>query len=386
MAEPVHPRPMRWCRSCILPDTRPNLVLDAEGICNACRTHATKPSIDWGERERLFRDVVSHAQSRSRGYDCLIPVSGGKDSTWQVLKCLEYGLKPLAVTWKTPGRTEIGARNLANLVSLGVDHIDYQINPDVERRFMLAALERFGSTAIPMHLAIFNIPATIAVRFGIPLIVWGENSAFEYGGRAEESTGFKLDGEWLRRHGVTHGTTAADWVSADFSQRDLTAYFGPTEDELARAGTLAVFLGYYFEWDPEKTRAAAAAHGFSANAAGARTGLYDYADIDDDFISIHHWLKWYKFGFTRLFDNLSLEIRNGRMTRAQAVSVVHEKGDQTPWDDIAKLCAFMRVDLDRFLSICEKFRNRAIWYRDGQTWKLRDFLIADWNWNNTRPA
>lgn len=380
MADPPAPRAMRWCRSCILPDTRPNLVLDEQGICNACRSHGTKPAIDWTAREQAFRDVVRHAQSRSAGYDCLIPVSGGKDSTWQVVKCLEHGLRPLAVTWRPPGRTAIGTRNLDNLVALGVDHIDYSISPEVERRFTLAALERFGSTAIPMHLAIFNIPATIAVRFGIPLIVWGENSAFEYGGRAEESTGFRLDGEWLRRHGVTHGTGAADWLSADLSRRDLAAYFGPDEAELAKAGTLAVFLGYYFEWDPEVTRAVAAAHGFRADPGGARTGLYDYADIDDDFISIHHWLKWYKFGFTRLFDNLSLEIRNGRMTRDQAVALVRDKGDQTPWGDIDKLCAFLRIDRARFLDICERFRDTSIWYRDGGGWKLRDFLIPDWTW------
>src|SRR5205085_5485740 len=102
-----------------------------------------------------------------------------------------------------------------NLVSLGVDHIDYQISPKVERKFMLEAFKRFGSTAIPMHMAIFSIPARIATRFGIPLIVWGENSAFEYGGPEEERTGFRLDAAWLKRFGVTHGTTARDWISPE---------------------------------------------------------------------------------------------------------------------------------------------------------------------------
>src|SRR5687768_16443512 len=203
---------MKYCATCITPWNRPNIRFDANGRCN-CATKADKATIDWAAREQDFRAVVAHAKARSRGYDCLVPVSGGKDSTWQVVTCLEYGLKPLAVTWKTPARTPIGAQNLANLVSLGVDHIDYQVNPHVERRFLYRSFTRYGTTAIPMHMALFSIPLTIAARFDIPLVVWGENSAFEYGGPAEERTGFRLDGQWLRNYGVTHGTTAADWVS-----------------------------------------------------------------------------------------------------------------------------------------------------------------------------
>lgn len=373
---------MRYCTRCVLPDTRPHLELDGDGVCNACRSHATKRSIDWASREAAFREVVSNARRRSHGYDCLIPVSGGKDSTWQVVKCLEYGLNPLTVTWRTPGRTAIGTRNLDNLISLGVDHIDYSISPTVERKFMRAALERFGSTAVPMHMAIFSIPASIAVQMRIPLMVWGENSAFEYGGSEEERTGFKLDEAWFRKHGVTHGTRAGDWISADLTERELTPYFGPGDERLQAAGVTGVFLGYYFEWDPEQTRAVAAAHGFKTGDGAARTGVWDYADIDDDFISIHHWLKWYKFGFTRTFDNLSVDIRNGRLTRSAAVDLIRRRGDETPLGDIEKLCAFLQMSRERFFEIAERFRNLDIWYRDGDTWKLRDFLIADWDWRS----
>lgn len=371
---------MRYCSACVLPDTRPSLSLDASGVCNACRTHAAKPAIDWAAREQAFRRLVEGVRARSAGYDCLIPVSGGKDSTWQTVQCLEYGLTPLAVTWKTPGRTPIGQRNLDNLVRLGVDHIDYQISPKVEARFMLKAFERYGSTAIPMHLALFNIPLTIAVRFDIPLVVWGENSAFEYGSADEAHTGFRLDRAWYRTYGVTHGTTAADWIDADLSRKQLAGYFGPDPDELERHGVHAVFLGYYFPWDPQRSLEVARAHNFESNAGVARTGYYDYADIDDDFISIHHWLKWYKFGFTRLFDNLSLEIRNGRMTRSQAVDIIRAAGDQTPHGDIEKFCAFAGISVSRFHEIAERFRNHDIWYRDGGVWRIRDFIIPDWRW------
>jgi N-acetyl sugar amidotransferase len=372
---------VRYCSRCILPDTRPNLTLDAEGVCNACRSHGEKKDIDWAGRERAFQDVVKRAKAGRCGYDCLIPVSGGKDSTWQVLKCLEYGLTPLAVTWKTPGRTNIGQKNLDNLVSLGVDHIDYQVNPRVERRFMLQALERYGSTAVPMHMALFNIPLTIAVRFDIPLVVWGENSAFEYGGKEEERTGFTLDANWLAKYGVTHGTTAKDWLGAGFTEKELTPYFGPTAAALQQTGTLAVFLGYYFPWDPEISLQAAQSHGFKRRPEGPKTGLYDYADIDCDFISIHHHIKWLKFGFTRLFDNLALEIRNDRLTREEALEILRDRGDQTPHADIERFCAFVGISRRRFDAIVEWYRNPAVWTKKDGVWVIENFLIPDWRWS-----
>jgi N-acetyl sugar amidotransferase len=371
---------MNYCQRCITPSTRPNIEFDEEGVCNACRSHESKPDIDWTARERAFREVVEHAKGQSRGYDCVIPVSGGKDSTWQVIRCLEYGLNPLAVTWKTPARTELGAKNLANLVNLGVDHIDYQVSPRVERKFMYRALVERGSTAIPMHMALFSIPLKIAVKFDIPLVVWGENSAFEYGGTEEERTGFKLDSRWLKKYGVTNGTTARDWISPDLTEKELTPYFGPSDKELEERQVKAVFLGYYFKWDPETSLEVARAHGFQSRAEGPKTGYYNYADIDDDFISIHHYLKWYKFGFTRLFDNLSIEIRNGRMTRAEAVRLVQEMGDQTPHDDIRKFCDFAGITQEHFFDVIEKFRNREVWSRRDGRWMIEGFLIPDWHW------
>lgn len=127
---------MRYCTRCLTPSTSPNITCDDQGVYNACAASALKTKIGWKQRERSFGEVVRSAIKQSNGYDCVIPVSGGKDSTWQVVKCLEYGLNPLAVTWKTPARSEIGAKNLANLIHLGVDNIDYQINPNVEKKFM----------------------------------------------------------------------------------------------------------------------------------------------------------------------------------------------------------------------------------------------------------
>lgn len=368
-----------YCKKCITASTRPNIHFNKDGICDACVTAGQKKDINWAQRERDFCKVVETAKNKSKGYDCLIPVSGGKDSTWQVIKCLEYGLNPLCVTWKTPARTPIGERNLKNLVSLGVDHIDYQVSPKVEKKFMLATYEKLGSTGIPMHMALFNIPLNLASRMDIPLIIWGENSAYEYGGTEEDKKGFELTENWLKKYGVTHGTTASDWVSPSLSKKELTPYFGPSFKELKKKEIRAIFLGTYFPWDTETSLKAAQAHGFEVSTS-VKTGYYNYADIDDNFISLHHYLKWYKFGFTRTYDNLSIEIRNGRLTRDDAIKILKERGDETPIDDIRLFCQFAGITEKRFFEIAETFRNKYIWQKVNNVWEIPGFLIKDYNW------
>ena len=372
---------MRYCQHCILPETRPGIVIGDDGVCSACRSHRRKESgIDWDERARRFAALAERTRALGRDWDCVVPVSGGKDSTWQVVTCLEHGLRVLAVTWRTPGRTPLGQRNLDNLIQLGVDHIDFTVNPQVERRFMLRTLEREGTPAIPMHLALFNIPLTVAVRYEIPLVVWGENSALEYVGGEPEADSYELTSEWIAKYGAVGGTSADDWVSDDLSARDLAPYRGPSDELLRERGVRAVFLGMFFEWDPEETYRVAREHGFRPSEEGPRTGYYDYADIDDDFISIHHWLKWHKFGFTRVWDNLSLEIRNGRITREEAIETVRRLGDQEPREDIRRFCEWVGITPERFGEIADSFRNPAIWTRRDGVWRIDGFLIDDWEW------
>ena len=245
---------------------------------------------------------------------------------------------------------------------------------------MLKALKRFGSTAVPMHMALFNMPLNIALKFDIPLVVWGENTALEYGGTEDEKHGVLLDDNWLRKFGVTHGTTAGDWISDDLTEKELTPYFGPASKELMQQGIRAVFLGYYFPWDVETSLNAAKKRGFEVRVQGPKEGYYNYADIDCDFISIHHYIKWYKFGFTRLFDNLSLEIRNGRISRDEAIDIVKELGEQRPEEDIEKLCDFLGITEQGFSEVIETFRNHAIWHLENGKWKIRNFIITNWSW------
>ncbi len=371
---------MRYCSRCLMPDTRPGIILDRQGVCNACRQHEAKEEVDWRAREREFARLADWAREQGRGHDCLVPVSGGKDSFWQVLTCLEYGLNPLAVTCRPTLRTPLGQANLERLVALGVDHIDYRIDPGVERRFIYLTLARAGSPSIPFHLAMHSVPGSLALALGIPLVVWGENSALEYGSVGGGLTGPELTRRWFEHYGATQGTRAQDWLGEGLDQRDLAPYLGPDQDQLAAAGVKGIFLGYYFAWDPRRSLELALSHGFQPDSRGPRTGHYDFADLDDPFIAVHHYLKWYKFGMTRAFDTLSLEIRRGRITREQALEILRRQGEQRPRVEIQQMCSFLEMDQDHFWELAERFRNRDIWQRREGRWEIPGFIVPDWEW------
>ncbi|OAN52765.1 hypothetical protein A6A04_15825 [Paramagnetospirillum marisnigri] len=378
---------MRYCTRCILPDSRPGITLDESGVCSACRGHDRKlTGIDWDARQAGFQRLVDEARAQAArdrvGYDCVVPISGGKDSWYQVIRCQEHGLKVLGITWKTPGRTEVGRRNLDALIErLGIDHVDYSINPSVERRFMTAAFERKGATAIPMHMAIFAIPIRLAVQMNIPLVVWGENPQLEFGGGQEQQLATDLDLAWVRRLGVTNQTGPDDWVGAEgLTANDLAAYRLPPEDAFA-GKVRSVFLGAFFPWNSFENAALARSRGFTDGERHLKTGTWSFADIDDHFISLHHFLKWHKFGLTRAFDNLSVQIRYGMMSRDDAIGQLRQLGVQVPEADIAAFCDFVGRDPAWFHGVAEGFRNRAIWSRgeDG-VWRIPGFLIEDWSW------
>ena len=305
-----------WCKLCVLPNTRPNLKFQ-NGICNACGYRKIRKKIDWNNRKKLFLKLIKKFKSKNN-YDCLIPVSGGKDSTWQVLECKKLGLRPLTLTWRAPQRTSVGQKNLNNLINLGVDHIDFSIDPSVESYFTLKSFKKYGATAIPMHLAIFNLPQKIAKLFKIPLIIYGENSASEDGFDDKKDLGFNLDEKWIKKYGVTHNTRAEDWYDKKLNSKNMTAYKSPDKKGFKPK---SLFLGEFFKWDTEKSLKIAKKSGF-INLKKPKTGYYNYADIDDALISIHHFLKIYKFGFSRLNDNLSIEIRNKRISRDKAIKIL----------------------------------------------------------------
>ena len=369
---------MKWCSKCVLPSTRPNLSIGADGVCNACKYHKTRNKFkNWRKKKNELKKIFERAKKTSKNnYDCLIPVSGGKDSTWQVMECLRHKMTPLAVTYKTPGRNDYGKKNLENLIKLGVDHIDYSINPKVEAYFTLKTLRVKGTTAIPMHMTMFSMPLKIAKNFNIPLVVWGENSAAEYGTKKPKEIKDTMDKKWIKNFGVLNHTDANFWKDSFLDDKKMIAF----EETKSNRKTQSIFLGEYLKWDPKKILKISKKNGFTYPRY-SKTGIYNYADIDCDFISLHHYLKWFKFGFTRVFDNLSIEIRNKRIDRKKAISIIKKKMKNIePKSDIKKFCKYTNITNKEFIKIIEKFRNKQIWKKRNSKWQLKNFIIKNYVW------
>jgi len=370
----------RYCSHCILPDTRPGVRLDERGVCGGCRSALRRREIDWDARGEAFRELATKAKARGARYDCVVPVSGGKDSFWQVVTCLEHGLHPLCVHYVAPRRNAIGEANLRKLAELGVDVLEFRPNPHVERAFVAKAFRTRAISGLVTHMAIFALPSQVAARHGIPLVVYGENSAIEYGTEDERLAGSRMDRAWLTRFGVTGGTTAEDWIDGELTRDALAPYAFPSDAELAAHDVQVIFLGWFFPWDPRRSLEIATAHGFRARADGPLVGHYDFANIDDDLLGVHHHAKWPKFGITRSWDTLSMEIRHGRLSREQAIERLRARGEETPWRSIEQFCEYTGIPRREYFDVLERFRNREIWSRSGGRWRIEGFLVPDFEW------
>lgn len=371
---------IKYCIKCVQPDTRPGITINSEGVCSGCVGHEEKyEKINWDKRKTEFDEIIEKFRGRGKfGYDCLIPVSGGKDSTYQAyLLKHDYGMNPLCVTYKTPARTELGQKNLDNLVKLGFDHIDFTVNPETEKKFIYKALKRFGSVSLPFHNGMFAITIRTAINYGIPLIVWGENTAMEYGGIASDRTSPYMNKQWCLKYGCMQGISTEEWADENLTLKYLSPFIIPSDNEIVAAKISSIFLGYYFNWDPLKNYDYAKNLGFMNRPEGPVLGIFDFADLDCEFITLHHYVKWLKFGIGRTFDNVSVEIRNKRMTRDQAIKIISLNNDRINRSHLARLCVFLDITENDFWQLIENFRNHDIWEKnsDGK-WIIPKFITG----------
>lgn len=361
---------LTYCRRCVMPDTKPDLHLDAEGVCNACRSYERRAEVDWESRRLELRNALDGYRNRDgRNWDCIVPVSGGKDSTYQVVRVLQLGLNPLCVTATTCDLSDIGRKNIENLKHRGVDYIEMSPNPLVRAKLNRIGLTKVGDISWPEHVGIFTIPVRAAVQFNVPLIIWGENSQNEYGGPATAAENKVLNRRWLEEFGGLLGMRVSDLVGMEgLEARHLIPYTYPTDEELAKVGVTGLFLGYYLPWDGLANTLIAQAHGFTSYQRTVEGSMVSYENLDNHQTGIHDYFKFLKFGFGRATDLACLHVRRGRLTRDDALDIVRRLDGQFPWTYLGKpLLDILRpldMTIDEFIGVCDRFTNKRVFTRD----------------------
>jgi len=369
---------IKYCQRCVMPETKPDLHIDDQGICNACRTFERRKEVDWAQRKQeLLAALDRYRSGDGRNYDCIVPVSGGKDSHFQTIRILELGLNPLCVTATTDMLSPIGRRNIENLKRQGVDYIEVTTNPVVRRKINRLALTQVGDISWPEHVAIFTIPVRIAVQLSIPLIIWGENSQHEYGGPASAAENNSLTRRWLEEFGGLLGLRVSDLVEqGEVEARHLIQYTYPSDEELARVGVTGLFLGYYLPWDGYGNALFAQAHGLETYHKPVEGSLVNYENLDNIQTGIHDYFKFLKYGFGRATDLACLHIRRGRLTREDALKLIKRHDGKFPWvylgTRIEEVLQEMDMELDEFIRVCDRFTNKKLFVCDSHANLIKD--------------
>ena len=375
-----------------MPDTKPDLKLDEQGVCNACRAYERRKEVDWDARRRELPALLDKYRSRNgSNWDCIVPVSGGKDSTFQVIRMLQLGLNPLCVTATTCDLSDIGRRNIQNLKNLGVDYVEFSPNPVVRRKLNRIGLQQVGDISWPEHVGIFTIPVRAAVQFNVPLLVWGENSQNEYGGPAAAAENNVLDRRWLEEFGGLLGLRVSDLIGLEgITAKDLIPYTYPTDEELKRVGVTGLFLGYYLPWDGYANALIAQASGFETLSHTVEGSVVNYENVDNHQTGIHDYFKFLKFGFGRATDIACLHLRRGRITRQDALDMVRRHDGKFPWTyldkPIEQILAPLDLTVEQFVKICDRFTNKKIFLKDAKGNLVKDKRGNLTKLNDDNPA
>ena len=363
-----------------MPDTKPFITFDAEGVCPGCRSHerknAVRARIDWLDRAQRFKALVSDAKSRRAPfYDVLVPVSGGKDSITQVHLLLEHELRILAVNVDYGIKTPIGVHNLERVPEMGASLVTYRPELPLHKRLIRLGFEEYGDPDLLSHTLLYALPLHVALQFRIPLVLLGENSAFEYGGDADVAAASEVSRTWFSRY-VANGGRDARYVSERHAipMERLRVYDFP--DEIEGSATRAVFMSYFFHWESEAHLAIARRYGFRTLDRPGEGTYRTYVGIDEMINRVHQYMKVLKFGYGRATDHACEDIRNGRLTREAAKELVrrHDLADLSD-DFVSAFGAFIGMTAHEVRAVLERHRNPAVWTRQGQDgWSIPGHL------------
>ena len=372
---------MRYCKRCLYPENaKPYIVFDDEGVCSGCRTSVLYDEVNWIEKEKFLKDILTEykikAEKNKSHYDCIIPVSGGKDSHFQahIIK-KKYGLNPLLVTYNHIFNAPLGIRNLHNLINkLGCDIIRFTTNTDSVRKISRYMLKLCGDLTWHYHCGIGTFPMQIAARFKIPLIIWGENNFYYSVGTFNPDDMVEFSRKHRKDFGL-RGIEAEEMVGHDgIEWRDLSPFIYPSDEEMESVGVRGIYLSNYLPWDDIKqTEMMHEMYGFQP-ARGPRERTFNlYAKLDDLHSNgTHDYLKYLKFGYGRASDDASTLIRQGRMTREEGIEMV-KRYDHIRPRDLEIWLKFVGMSEKEFFDCIDPLRDISIWEKNTNgEWAVND--------------
>ena len=373
---------MQYCTTCVYPGvSAAPLTFDEDGVCSGCRVAAAKTGIDWSRRWELLKELVDEYRSPDK-YDILIPVSGGKDSYYQThVAVKELGLKALLVTYHGNNYIPEGEHNLHRMREVfGCDHIVVRPDVAVLQRMNRIGFKLQGDMNWHAHCGIFTAPIQVAVRYKVPLILWGEHGFMDLGGMYSHNDFV----EFTAKFRLEHALRGYDWhdftdVGLEKLQRpelkeglrgkDLLWAQYPSDDEIIDSGARGIYLSFYADWDAnEHTKLVMEKYGWKPAQQPFERTYRMMSNLDDMHENgIHDYLKFIKFGYGRGSDHSSKDIRSGKMTRDQGIEMVRKYDHVKPRRDLDRWLKYVGLSEEEFDMVCDTFRDPRVWsIEDGQ--------------------
>ena len=388
------PNEVKFCKTCAISNQRPNSTVEfktkkgekkevinfnEDGVCSACVYQEEKEKgIDWGERDEKLEELLSKFRSTDGSYDCIVPGSGGKDSAFSshILK-YKYGMNPLTVTWAPHLYTDIGWKNMQEWMHTGgLDNILYTPNGILHKEMTKNAFHNLLHPFQPFIVGQRIIGPAMAKKFGIKLVMYGENQA-EYGNAIEENTNpimnmdfFSSDNFMDMKFG---GVSMKDYISSGkYSKNDFAPYIPPEKKDLIEAGIEVHYLGYYLKWDLQECYYYSVDNtGFQANPVRTEGTFSRYSSIDDKIDPFHYYTTLIKFGIGRCTYDAAQEVRQGKITREEAAYLVEKYDAEFPRIYFKEFLEYIDTTEEEFLETIDKHRSPHIWKKVNNEWKLR---------------
>jgi N-acetyl sugar amidotransferase len=381
---------MRYCVKCVYPAaSAAPLAFDDDGVCAGCRVAAQKPKIDWDDRLEELKELVEEYRSKDgSNYDCVIPVSGGKDSHFQTYVATQVlGLRPLLVTYHGNNYLPVGLRNLRNLRErFGVDHIFYSPSVEVLKKMNRLCFRMMGDMNWHAHCGIFTYPVQIAVKHRIPLMIWGEHGFMDLAGMYSHNDRIEMTAKYR----LEHAQRGYDWhdmieETEGLTRPDLLWAKYPTDEELADVGVRGIYLANYVNWDAnEQTELMVKDWGFEPNPEPFERTYRRMSNLDDMHENgAHDYLKYVKFGYGRATDHVCKDIRAGKMTREEGIEMVRRYDPVKPMKDLTRWFEYVGMSEQEFDEIADTFRDPRVWAKDENGEWVKDNI---WDFDARRAA